>query len=98
MVFDYGSGKVAFTTEHVPVTDVVAVDTNGDGRDELVFGARDGRVVAIDSETGAEAWSVDPGAFVSTPIVARLSGGLDLVVPGDDGRVRVYTFPADARG
>jgi outer membrane protein assembly factor BamB len=91
VAYDYANGRVLYTTAHVPITDVNTADTDGDGVDEFVFGAVDGRVVALRSDTGQEAWSVDVGAFMGSPIIADLGGGgLALVVPVGDGTVRVY--------
>ena len=80
----------------VPVTDVVTADLDGDGVEEFVFGALDGRVVAVRSSDGSEAWSVAPGAFVSAPIVADFGSGPSLVVPAHDGTIRIYLFSQDA--
>lgn len=93
VAYDYRDGKVAFTAPHVPVTDVVTADTNADGVDEFIFGTGDGRIVALRADTGAEAWSVDVRGFATSPVVANLGGGGPaLVVPVNDGTVRVFAF------
>jgi outer membrane protein assembly factor BamB len=94
--FDYKNGRILWTTALVPVTDVVTADLDGDGVEEFVFGALDGRVVAVRSSDGSEAWSVAPGAFVSSPIVADFGSGPSLVVPAHDGTIRVYLFSQSA--
>jgi outer membrane protein assembly factor BamB len=91
VAYDYGNGRILYSTHHVAITDVNTADTDGDGVDEFVFGALDGRVVALRSDTGQELWSVDVGAFMEAPVLADLGGGgLALVVPVGDGTVRVY--------
>lgn len=86
--YEFDDGDVAFTTAHVPTTDVVAADTDRDGVAEFVFGTADGRVVALRSDTGAEVWSIEVGAFAGAPV---FDGGL-LAAPVADGTVRIYAF------
>lgn len=93
VAYDYDDGRVAFTTDHVPMTDVVTADTDGDGEDEFIFGTTDGRVVALAAQTGVEIWAIDVGAFASTPSVERLNAGaLSLLVPLADGTIRIYSL------
>ena len=93
VAYDYVDGRVAFTTDHVPMTDVVTADTDGDGEDEFIFGTTDGRVVALSAQTGVEIWAIDVGAFASTPSVERLNAGaLSLLVPLADGTIRIYSL------
>ena len=89
--YEFATGARSFTSPHVPSTDVVAADVTGDGVDEFVFGTTEGRVVALDSATGREAWALDFQAFVGTPVIADLDGrGLCLLVPVHDATIRVY--------
>jgi outer membrane protein assembly factor BamB len=86
--YEFKDGDVAFTTAHIPTTDVVTADTDRDGVAEFVFGTADGRVVALRSDSGAEVWSIDVGAFAGAPV---FGGGL-LAVPVADGTVRLFAF------
>lgn len=91
--FEYSSGKLAFTTSHIPITDVLTADLDADGVDEFLFGTLDGRVVALEAATGHEVWSISPGAYARTPILANLGGGAwDLIVPLRNGTVCVYSW------
>lgn len=91
VAYDADRGRETVATAHVPITDVVTADTDSDGLDEFIFGTMDGRVVALHSDTGVEAWSVDAGAFPATPTIEMLSGeSPSLLVPLADGTVRVY--------
>ena len=88
LVVEGRTGAVEVADTKSSPTDVVTADVDGDGAMEFVFGTLDGRVVALRSDTGAELWSIDAGAFAGTPLVAE---GL-LVVPVADGTVRVYAL------
>jgi hypothetical protein len=93
VAYNYVDGSVAFAAPHVAITDVNTADTDGDGVDEFIFGTMLGRVVAVRSDNGLEAWSVDVSGFMGTPIVADLGGdGFDIIVPVEDGTLRVYTW------
>lgn len=93
VTYDYKNGRVKATSDLIPSTDVLAVDVDGDGVQEFVFGTGDGRLVAVRGETASEVWSVALGALPSTPVVAHLEGThMDLVVPTEDGRLTLFTL------
>lgn len=91
IAYDYATGRVVLALPHVAISDVNTADTDGDGVDEFLFATTDGRIVALSSDTGQEIWSVNVEAFGGAPIVASLTGALDVVVPVGDGTLRVFS-------
>ena len=69
--------------------DIAACDIDGDGKEEFIVGATDGRLMAIGVDSGGEGvirWSLDTGYALGSPVVADVDGDGSseiLVVCGD---------------
>jgi len=96
--------KPAFGGKGVTARDIIAVDIDGDGRDEFIVTTNTGWVIAFNGENDAalasnEAsrvlWSVRLGISVGTPIAADADadGLSDVLVPADDGYIYVIGKP-----
>lgn len=74
-------------TNENPLSSVLALDVNGDGRTEFVVGGSDGWLYAIDSGSGRLVWSLDLKAPVLDPIAADFDGvgSSEILVPTGDG-------------
>jgi hypothetical protein len=86
------SGEVRWTFSlKAPVSDFITADLDGDGRDEALCGAGDGRLYALKHEKGkcAILWSVDLSRTVGSPILADLNGDgkAKIIVPTEDGKL-----------
>lgn len=84
------AGQVRWTFRLVPpVSDLAAADLDGDGCDELLLGAGDGRLYALKEGQGQPTvlWSIALGRTVGSPILADLfgDGRAAIVVPTEDG-------------
>jgi hypothetical protein len=84
-----------------PVSDIATADLDGDGCDELLVGAGDGRLYALKQRGGAcvVLWFVDLGRAVGSPILADLDGDgqAEIVVPTEDGRLHCLKGQQTAR-
>jgi hypothetical protein len=76
-----------------PLSSVIALDVNNDGRVEFVVGGADGWLYAVDTETGNMVWSFDLGSPVGGPIAGDLNnnGFSELLVPAADGYLYAIT-------
>ena len=70
-----------------PLSSVLAVDVDADGRVDFVVGGADGWLYALDAETGRLLWSLELGAPVGDPIAADFDnlGSSKILVPAADG-------------
>jgi outer membrane protein assembly factor BamB len=70
-----------------PLSAVLAMDVNGDGRTDFVVGGGDGWLYTIDSGSGRLVWSLDLKAPVLNPIAADFDGvgSSEILVPTGDG-------------
>ncbi|HOE96607.1 MAG TPA: hypothetical protein PK847_08475 [Candidatus Sumerlaeota bacterium] len=59
-----------------PLSDVVSADLDGDGMDELLVGAGDGKLHALKDRNGQcdSLWAVELGRVVGSPVIADLTG------------------------
>jgi hypothetical protein len=75
--------------------DPIAVDVDGDGKDEVVLGGDDGWLYALHASDGSVAFALDLGAPVSHIIAADidLDPALELVVSLLDGRLVAIDQP-----
>lgn len=75
------------TVRSNPLSSVLAMDVNADGRVDFVVGGADGWLYALDAETGRLLWSLDLGAPVGDPIAADFDnlGSSKILVPTADG-------------
>jgi hypothetical protein len=75
-------------------SDITACDIDGDGHQEFIFGTSHGALYAVadDGDKPRVVWKVDTGTALSAPVIADLDGDgkSDVIVPGEDGRIRVY--------
>jgi len=90
------AGKVRWTFRLAPpISDIAAADLDGDGRDELLLGAGDGRLYALQEVEGQPTvrWSVEWGRTVGSPILADLfgNGRAAVLVPTEDGLLHVLS-------
>jgi outer membrane protein assembly factor BamB len=70
-----------------PLSSVLALDVDGDGRIEFVVGGADGWLYALDAGTGRLVWSLDLGAPAGDPVAADFdnTGSSKILVPAADG-------------
>ena len=93
---DVATGRTRWTLELGCApndTSVIAVDIDGDGRDEFIVGLPDGRLLCIGEDgnsQGRVAWTVAFDAAVANHIVVDLDGDgvAELVIATADGQVR----------
>jgi outer membrane protein assembly factor BamB len=92
--YDYTTGLLAFKTLFQPVTEIITADTDGDGKDEFIFGTAEGQIVALRASDGGLVWSIKTDSFPADPILAAI--GKDkrpvLIFAPGDGALRVYRF------
>lgn len=83
----YWNGREDPAAPSAALSSIVAVDIDGDGRIEFVFGGFDGFLYAVEAESGDVLWSLDLGAPVGDPIVADINGdgASEILVPAADG-------------
>ena len=91
-------GRVRWTFQlPPPLSDLTAVDVDADGRDELLVGAGDGRLYALQEMDGAcqILWSIELGGAVGSPVVADLNGDLkpEILAATADGRLHCLEGP-----
>jgi hypothetical protein len=84
------SGRELWSIDlHSTTADIAACDIDGDGREEFIAGATDGRLLAIGTDaagTGVIKWSLDLGFALGNPVIADADGdgyAEILVVCGD---------------
>jgi outer membrane protein assembly factor BamB len=74
-----------------PVSRLTAIDLDGDGRMEVLFGCEDGKLYALGERDGKPRllWSVALGRRVGEPILADLDGDgrPQILVAAEDGRL-----------
>jgi outer membrane protein assembly factor BamB len=98
--YDAATGQVKWTIS-LPGqgSDVAAVDINGNGREDFVFGCTDGNLYAVEAppagSTGVVLWKAFLGAPVGPPVVADLNsdGGAEIIVATLDGGLHVLAAP-----
>ena len=83
----YWNGRADAAAASGALSSVAAVDIDGDGRIEFVFGGFDGFLYAVDAASGAILWSLDLGAPVGDPVIADINGDgtSEILVPAADG-------------
>lgn len=81
------------------LTDSIALDVNGDARQEFVVGGVDGQLRALDAASGTLLWSIDLGAPLSDPIAADVDGDgfSEIVVATADGWLNVISQAGSRR-
>ena len=72
--------------------DIAACDIDGDGREEFIVGATDGRLMAIGVDSGGEGvirWTLDTGYALGSPVVADVDGdgAAEILVVCGDGNL-----------
>ena len=84
------SGRELWSIDlHSTTADIAACDIDGDGREEFIAGATDGRLLAIGADPsgrGVIKWSLDLGYALGNPVIADVDGdgyAEVLVVVGD---------------
>lgn len=74
-----------------PVSRLIAMDVDGDGRMEVIFGCDDGKLYALGERNGQPKvlWSLSLGRRVGEPIVVDLNGDgrAAILVTGEDGKL-----------
>jgi len=92
---DWGSAADSVTTASSPAM----ADVDGDGLPEVVVGALNGDVVALDADgTPSVGWPYSLGLSVrSSPLVVDLEGddGMAVLIGGDHGLMHSFFLPAD---
>ena len=72
-----------------PVADIASADLDGDGKEELVCGTDDGKLIALKERKRVceILWSVDLGRRVGSPVLADLDGDgkAEILVTTEDG-------------
>jgi outer membrane protein assembly factor BamB len=83
----YWNGRADPAAPAAALSSIAAVDIDGDGRIEFVFGGFDGFLYAVRASSGAVLWSLDLGAPVGDPVVADIDGdgASEILVPAADG-------------
>ena len=75
-------------------SDVTGCDIDGDGKMEFIFSTSHGTIYAVGDDAGKPRilWKVETGIALGPPILADMDGDgkTDIVVAGEDGRVRVF--------
>ena len=84
------SGRELWSLElHSTTADIAACDIDGDGREEFIAGATDGRLLAIGAGAAGEGvikWSMDLGFALGNPVIADADG---------DGYAEILVVVAD---
>jgi hypothetical protein len=87
-----------------PLSDFATLDVDGDARAELLCGAGDGLIYALDESEGAARvlWSIrlaDPGIPVGSPVIADLDGDQkpEILIATADGRLHCLGSNAAAQ-
>ena len=87
---DESTGREIWSIELKSTTaDIAACDIDGDGKEEFIAGATDGRLLAIGADAsgrGVIKWSVDLGFALGSPVIADADG---------DGRAEVLVVCGD---
>ena len=83
----YWNGRADPTAPSAALSSITAVDIDGDGRIEFVFGGFDGFLYAVEAASGDVLWSLDLGAPIGDPIVADIDGdgASEILAPAADG-------------
>ena len=72
--------------------DIASCDIDGDGKEEFIVGATDGRLLAIGIDSGGEGvirWRIDTGYALGSPVVADVDGdgAAEILVVCGDGNL-----------
>jgi hypothetical protein len=75
-------------------SDVCGCDIDGDGNMEFIFSTSHGALYAVGDDAGKPRilWKLETGIALGPPLLADMDGDgkTDIVVAGEDGRVRVF--------
>jgi hypothetical protein len=78
-------------------SDVTGCDIDSDGDPEFIFSTSHGALYAVGDAAGKPRvlWKADMGVALGPPILADIDGDgkTDIIVAGEDGRVRVLSLP-----
>ena len=74
-----------------PISDIASADIDADGHDELLCGAGDGALYALEERDGNcnVLWRLQLGSQVLSPVIADLNGDgtAEILVATSDGRM-----------
>jgi hypothetical protein len=93
--YDVSDGSLRWELDvQASCSDVAGCDIDSDGNPEFIFSTSHGGIYAVGDDAGKPRvlWKLDTGVSMGPPLLADFDGDgkSDIVVAGEDGRVRVF--------